>query len=144
MPCMNLDNTTYVLCNMYAPTREHKTNQINVIKSSKDTLILYANQNILLGGDFNFYLDLQLDKIDNMSNQGDNIISRKEVISMLDSMNPTDCFRGLFPNIRRYTWHSTGKSSRIEYWFITEHLLNELENYKILPGLHSDHSIIYK
>ncbi len=28
----------------------------------------YANENILLGGDLNFYLDLKLDKIDTMSN----------------------------------------------------------------------------
>ncbi len=128
---------------MYAPTREHKTDQNNFIKYLKETLIPYANENILLGGDFNFYLDLKLDKIDTMSNKSDNIIYRKEIISMLDSMNLTDCFRDLFPNIRRYTWHSKGKSSRLDYRFISEHLLNELGNYKILPGLHSDHSIIY-
>ncbi len=138
-----IDNTTYVLCNIYAPTRQHKTDQNHFIKYLKETLIPYANENILLGGDFNFYLDLKLDKIDNMSNKSDNIIYRKEIISMLDSMNLTDCFRDLFPNIRRYTWHSRGKSSRLDYWFISEHLLNELENYKILPGVHSDHSIIY-
>ncbi len=77
----------------------------------------------------------KLDKIDIMSNKNDNIIYRKEIISMLDSMNLTDCFRDIFPNIRRYTWHSRGKSSRLDYWFISEHLLNELENYKIIPGL---------
>ncbi len=36
------------------------------------------------------------------------------IISMLDSMNLTDCFRDLFPNIRRYTWHSRGKSSILD------------------------------
>ncbi len=86
----------------------------------KDTLIPYANENICLGGDFDFYLDLKLDKIDTISNKGDNIIYRKEIISMIDSMNLTDCFRDLFPNIRRYTWHSRGKSSRLVYWFISE------------------------
>ncbi len=61
-----------------------------------------------------------------MSNKVDNIIYRKEIISMLDSMNLTDCLRDLFPNKRRYTWQSTGKSSRLDYWFISEHLLNGL------------------
>ncbi len=78
-----------------------------------------------------------------MSNKSDNIIYRKEIIFILDSMNLTDCFRNLFPNLRRYNWHSRGKSSRLDYWFISEHFLNELQNYKILPGLHLDHSIIY-
>ncbi len=53
----------------------------------------------------------------------------------------TDAWRDLNPNSRRYTWHSRGKSSRFDYWFISEHL-NNLANYKILPGLHSDHSIL--
>ncbi len=57
-------------------------------------------------------------------------------------MNQTDCFRDLYPSQRWYTWHSQGKSSRLDYWFISEYLWNELESYKMLPGLHSDHSIL--
>ncbi len=30
----------------------------------------------------------------------------------------------------------------MDYWFISDTLLNELETYRILPGLHSDHSIL--
>ncbi len=139
---IKIEQTVYVLCNVYAPTREHKSELNNFIKVVKDTLAPYVNENILLGEDFNFYMDLKLDKIESMSNKHDNIIYRKEIITMLDSMNLTDCFRDLFPTVRRYTWHSRGKSSRQDYWFISEHLLNELENYKILPGLHSDNSIL--
>ena len=57
-------------------------------------------------------------------------------------MDLTDCFRDLYPNYRRYTWHARGKSSHLDYWFISEHLLNELKSYNISPGLHSDHSIL--
>ncbi len=71
---IKIDNIRYVLCNIYVPTREHKTDQNYFIKSLKDTLIPYANENIPLGGDFNFYLDFKLDKIDTMSNIGENII----------------------------------------------------------------------
>ncbi len=48
----------------------------------------------------------------------------------------------LIPLLKRYTCHSRGKSSRLDYCFISEHLLNELESYKILRGLHSGHSIL--
>ncbi len=51
-------------------------------------------------------------------------------------MTLTDAWRDLNPNLRRYTWHSRGKLSRLDYWFISEHLLNNLTNYKILPGLY--------
>ncbi len=36
---IKIDSTTYVLCNIYAPTREHKNDQNNLIKSLKDPLI---------------------------------------------------------------------------------------------------------
>ncbi len=57
-------------------------------------------------------------------------------------MNLTDCFRDIYPSLRWYTWPSRGKSSRLDYWFLSEHLLNELESYKFLSGLHSDHTIL--
>ncbi len=50
--------------------------------------------------------------------------------------------RALNPNSRRYTWHARGKSSRLDYLFISEHLLNDINECKINPGLSSDHSIL--
>ncbi len=90
----------------------------------------------------NFYIDPQIDKMDSMSNRNDNLTYRKEICALLESMDLTDCFRNIYPDLRRYTWHARGKSSRLDYWFISENLLNQLETYKYLPGLHSDHSII--
>ncbi len=87
-------------------------------------------------------MDPKLDTMDSMSNRSDNTIYRNELCALLDSMDLTDCFRNIYPNLRRYTWHSRGRSSRLDYWFISENLLNEHETYKILPGLHSDHSIL--
>ncbi len=39
---IKIDNTTYVLWNIYGPTREHKTDQNHFIKSLKDTVIPYT------------------------------------------------------------------------------------------------------
>ena len=133
---------TFVLCNVYAPTREHKKDQNDFIQLLKNTLVPFANENLIIGGDFNFYLNLMLDKIDLMSNKNDNPHYRNEIISMLDSMDLSDAFRTMYPKWRRYTWHSQGKSSRLDYLFISDHLLNDIANFKILPGLHSDHSIL--
>ncbi len=77
-----------------------------------------------------------------MPNRNDNPIYRNEIHSILESMALSDAFRTLHPKSRRYTWHSRGKSSRLDYFFISEHLLNELLSFKITPGLHSDHSIL--
>ncbi len=57
-------------------------------------------------------------------------------------MDLTDCFRNIYPNLRRYAWHARGKSFRLDYSIISEIRLNQLETYKSLLGLHSDHSIL--
>ncbi len=80
----------------------------------------------------------KLDKMDNMMNRQDNPVFRKQINSLLESMNLTDCFRDLYQPLGRYTWHSQSKSSRLDYWFRSEHLLNKQESYKLLPRLHSD------
>ncbi len=98
-----IDENLYVLCNVYAPTQDHKHDQINFLIEVKNCLSTDQNENILLGGDFNLHLNPKLDKIDSMSNKNDNIVYRKEMLSLLDSMNLSDCFRNLYPNLRRYT-----------------------------------------
>ncbi len=77
-----------------------------------------------------------------MSSKNDNPIYRSDIHSILGSMALSDAFRILHPHTRRYTWHSRGKSSRLDYFFLSDHLLNELMFFNIIPGLHSDHSIL--
>jgi len=139
---VKIETQIFILCNVYAPTREYKLQQINFTKNLKSALLPFENENLLVGGDFNLYLNPKLDKLDTMSNKGDNPVYRNEILSLLDSMAISDAWRNLYPLSRRYTWHSHGKSSRLDYWFISEHLLNNLTEYKIMPGLHSDHSIL--
>ena len=139
---INYDSCKYILCNVYFPTRDHKTEQNNFMKILQDHLSPFENDNLLVGGDFNLYLDPKLDKLDTMTNKNDNHEYRSNLISLLDTMDLSDAWRNLYPLSRHYTWHSRGKSSRLDYFFISEHLLNELTCYKILPGLFSDHSIL--
>ena len=75
-------------------------------------------------------------------NRQDNINYRNEIISIINSFNLTDAWRDLYPTTKRYTWHSRGKAARLDYFLISEHLMNDLITYKIIPGLHSDHSIL--
>ncbi len=62
-----------VLCNVYAPTQNHKCDQINFLIDVKNSLSTYQNENILLGCNFDLHLNSKLDKIDSMSNKNDNI-----------------------------------------------------------------------
>ncbi len=55
------EDSLFILYNVYAPTQEHKQYQINVIIKLKNMLTPFMNENILLGGDFDFYLNSKLD-----------------------------------------------------------------------------------
>jgi hypothetical protein len=139
---LKLNNNVYLICNLYAPTQDHKTEQINFAKFVQEKLSPFENENLIVGGDFNFYLNPKLDKQDNIKHTLDNIDYRREILSIIEFFNLSDAWRILYPDTRRYTWHARGKASRLDYFFISEHLMNELSNYKIIPGLHSDHSIL--
>ncbi len=87
-------------------------------------------------------MDHKLDNLDIMSNKCDNPIYRKEIFSLIEVFDLSDCWRDLNPTTRRYTWHSKLKSSRLEYWLISKHLLNKIYSLISYQGLHSDHSIL--
>ncbi len=61
---------------------------------------------------------------------------------MLESFNLIDSWRILYPDVRRYTWHARGLASRLDYLFISEHLLNVNNTVNINVRLFSDHSIL--
>jgi hypothetical protein len=119
----------------------HKNDQINFVTKINNFLAQFEGETLILGGDLNLYINPILDKKDTMTNHHDNHIYRQNIISLMETHCLTDCFRDLNPNLRRYTWHSRGKASRLDYFLISDYLLNEIITCKIDPGLHSDHSI---
>ncbi len=89
-----------------------------------------------------FYLDPKMDKSDSMLHKYDNYSYKTEIQAMLDVVDLADTWRPVNPNSRRYTWHDRGKSSHLDYLFISEYLLNDINECKINPGLHSNYSIL--
>ena len=134
--------TEYVIVNCYAPTRDFRKQQLEFIDYVKNEILCFENQNIVIAGDFNFYKDIRLDKMDKISEKQDNHEYRRQVCSIVETLDLIDVWRFLNPDTRRYTWHSRGKASRLDYIFISEHLLNIVDKCDILPGIHSDHSIL--
>ncbi len=68
-----------------------------------------------MGGDFNFYMDPELDKPKTMTGRDNNPAYRQYIIALLESLNLADSWRIQNPITRRYTWHSRGKSLRLDY-----------------------------
>ena len=133
----------YTLVNIYAPVRSQPKKQLDFIYVLKEKLSLLENDTCLIGGDFNLYMSPELDKLDRMSDKNDNDPYRQEILQILDTYDMIDLFRVLNPDSRRYTWHSRGLASRLDYWFVSEECLNTTKNIDIKPGVFSDHSIVF-
>jgi len=139
---IRLEKSTFTIANLYAPTKNYEKEQIKVLKEFNESLQECNLENVIIGGDFNLCLDPKLDKLCNTASSSDNPSFRKEVISFLETQNLVDMWRVLNPNTQFFTWHRGSQKSRLDYLFTSEHLLNIVDKAEILPGLHSDHSLI--
>ncbi len=61
---LKIDEICFIICNVYTPTRDHKKEQNSFINLLKDKLSSLEQDNLLIGGDLNLYLDPKLDKQD--------------------------------------------------------------------------------
>ena len=132
------------LVNLYAPTKDKEQEQITFINFVQNTLQTCYDGNIIYGGDINAYMDPSLDKT---GGQKENISkATKGYQQLCEDYNLADVWRILNPEINRYTWRGITKmglvQSRLDVWFISLHMLYDVHNVDIKPGIKSDHSII--
>ncbi len=139
---VKINDDEYCIFNAYAPTLDKKNEQIIFAGYMQDVISQYESDSVIMGGDYNLYMNPELDKKGTMPPSYDNIIYRHEMSALLDSLHLVDAWRVYNPGVKRYTWHARGKASRLDYLFVSEHLMNNVSSCSINPGLHSDHSII--
>ncbi len=139
---VQIDNCNYTIGNLYAPTRDKEKEQQAVFKAFCSDLDKCDKENVLIGGDFNVYMNPRLDKLDSMPDSNDNPHYRNDIVSYLEVNDIVDIWRVLNPYKHTFTWHRGAKRSRLDYFFVSTHLLNIVDETKILPGIHSDHSLI--
>ena len=136
------NDTIFTVCNVYAPTRDKENEQISLFKLICTEIMNFNREHTILGGDFNLYMNQRLDKLDTMPDTNDNAIYRQEILSFLDTNNMIDIWRAINPSKRTFTWYRGKQRSRLDYFFTSEHLLNCVQHVDILPGIHSDHSLL--
>ena len=130
-----------VLVNIYAPN--DATQQVVFLRDvSKEFLIPYANDNLVLGGDFNCTIST-LDK-----KGGKPIDSKKasldELQSLIKTHNLLDSWR--FKNLDQpgFTWANPSMKirCRLDYLFISKQQKDHVKDCKIFPNIYSDHSAV--
>ena len=140
---VEFNNEIFTIANIYAPCRNFQAQQIQFLKNLASKLFENSrSNNHILSGDWNLYMSLLLDKLDSMPETNDNSLYRENLKSFLDVNGFVDVWRTLHPFERIFTWHRGDKRSRLDYFFISEHLLNRLHDVRILPGIQTDHSLL--
>ena len=99
-------------------------------------------ENIIITGDLNIVLDPKLDSSNyiNINNSK----NREGFLNLNVDYGLIDCFRCLYPNVKKYTWRrkSPIKQARLDYFLISNHMLDIVTGSSILPSYRSDHSPI--
>ena len=112
-----------------------------------DKLQSYISENedsdFIIGGDFNTVLNTDIDKQNGRTDTHKKC--RSKINDILNINELSDVWRIQHPNTRKYTWHSNHKPPifcRLDYFLISNNLINNTKYSNISPGYKTDHSLI--
>ena len=132
-----VENMPLLLINIYGPNSDIP----NFYASLMDKIVDCLNtQYIIIGGDFNLVIDKDLDSMN--YKHLNNSQARKELLRLIETLSLVDIFRENAPNLRRYTWRRKNpiKQARLNYFLISETLMNRVPQIKFENSYRSDHS----
>ena len=137
---LSLDQQSIVLVNIYAPNDINQ--QITFFSKLNQLLQEFAQENIIIGGDFNCARSSK----DKMG--GKPVTKKASVIKSIETLcefyNLRDIWRNLNPELSRFTWRnkSLKVQCRLDYFLISDELSNLTKMCDILLASESDHSAI--
>ena len=141
-----IDDCVVILINLYNPNTEKEQvstwEKLNLMLQTFDDL---ENKIIILGGDFNLFLDSVLEA------EGGSPVFKKSSVSKLieikEKYNLCDIWRIRNTKEKRFTFRQKHRSGflqrRLDYFFVSNTLQESIKDTEILPALSSDHSPIF-
>ena len=139
-----IHNNPVILISVYFPTKDKPREQTEFLDYVKQLLYNYNGQNIIIGGDFNICLNLEMDKHGGSTERESTYV--KNLKALMQETNLINIWRVRNPQIRRYSRREMSKKglvqSRIDFWLVSVALEYQIKSTSIKPGNSSDHSII--
>lgn len=141
--CMDIeiDDVTYTLGSLYAPTQDRGSQQLEFIESIDSMLTESHPTNIILGGDLNHCMDPFLDRSTHTQTPNSENMGQK-LASFQEEWNICDIWRIRNPNSRGYTFRRASYASRLDHFLISTHLSDTTQSTDIKMTPHSDHAMI--
>ena len=129
---IDIEKENFTLVNIYSPTQNETQQQIQIIDIVETKIGMFRMNNIIIGGDFNLHLKPELDAIS---------VKPSPNKTFLESYDLTDIWRVYNPEKQVFTWRRGKLKSRLDYFFVSQHLLNSTK-CETLPGLLSDNCLL--
>ena len=135
---LNVHNQRLSLINLYAPNKDNP-DFFKIISNYIDEI---GNTDIIICGDYNCVLNPDLDYYNYKCLN--NPKAREEVLDIINTKYLVDPFRENFPTQNKFTWRKRKpcKQARLDYFLISENLMQFLKKSSIESSYRSDHSMI--
>lgn len=139
---LSTDEASFVIGSLYAPTADAPEEQGSFMDTLEDFLADLSPVKVILGGDLNVALDPVKDRNNNSRPTSNGEVMRLRVHTLLDDQDLTDVWRYRNPLARQFTFHRAAQASRIDYWVLSNHLLDVCSTSDMIPLVLSDHCLI--
>ena len=136
---IKINDTNMTILNIYGPNKD----EVSLFEKLEEFVLLNDDKSLIIGGDFNTFLDADKDRKNGLKDSHKNI--RKKLNTIINTNSLIDIWRVQHPNTNKYTWHSNTRPvifSRLDYFLITNNLVNFVNKSEIKSGYNTDHSII--
>ena len=131
---LKIGETVINLINIYAPNDNYeRVKFFNELNTHIDCEI-----ETMVGGDFNCAIDSKLDRL-NCTYSLD--IGQIDLKKIMNDKNLEDVWRRRNPKKQLFSWNRNNKSSRIDYWLVSESLDSQVDKTEYIPCIFSDHDM---
>ena len=130
---ITIDVVKFRLMNVYLP------NYAPDRKDFIDTLDTYllVNRTFMIGGDWNFVESAKLDR--NTASENVGTLGKEEITKLKSDFHLLDPFRYLNPEKISFTWQGANIASRLDRFYVSKSLIENLKNTEVLNCPFSDH-----
>ena len=139
-----IENNPLILVNVYAPTKDNVEAQNFFLEKLRELIEKYSDKPIVIGGDFNTYLNANIDKNGGKTQHISTYTSN--LINFIEEYSLVDIWRLRNKDKLQFTW--LGKSnreliqSRLDFFLVSVTLESEIINTTISPSICTDHSLV--
>ena len=133
-----LGTRTYLLANVYGPNDDNP----DFYRTLRNYLELFDTDHTIIGGDFNFVINPNLDSFNYAREYNTN--AKQVFINFINDNSLVDIWRLRNPEKLEYTWSRNNpiKCGRLDMLFVDTQLVSSVRDATIAPGYRTDHCLV--